>query len=47
MFTRAPPLGRLTEPDDISGLITFLSSEEGSYITGATINVNGGHQMLV
>lgn len=47
LFTRASPLGRLAEPEDISGLITFLASEESGYITGATIDVNGGRLMLI
>lgn len=47
LFTQASPLGRLAEPEDISGLITFLASDESAYITGATIDVNGGRLMLV
>ena len=47
MFTNACPLGHLAEPEEISGVITFLASEESRYITGATIDVNGGRLMLV
>jgi NAD(P)-dependent dehydrogenase (short-subunit alcohol dehydrogenase family) len=47
MFTKACPLGHLAEPDEISGVITFLASDESRYITGATIDVNGGRLMLV
>ncbi len=47
MFTRACPLGHLAEPEEISGVITFLASDESRYITGATIDVNGGRLMLV
>jgi len=47
MFTKICPLGYLAEPEDISGLITFLASEESRYITGTTIDVNGGRLMLV
>jgi len=36
------PLGRLAEPADIGHVIAFLVSPAGSYITGATIDVNGG-----
>jgi 3-oxoacyl-[acyl-carrier protein] reductase len=36
------PLGRLGEPEDIAGLAAFLASDNASFITGATINVNGG-----
>ena len=47
MFTKACPLGHLAEPEEISGVITFLASDESRYITGATIDVNGGRIMLV
>ena len=36
------PLGRFGTPDEVSGLVTFLLSERGSYITGASIDVAGG-----
>jgi 3-oxoacyl-[acyl-carrier protein] reductase len=47
MFTKACPLGRLAQPEEISDVITFLASDESRYITGATIDVNGGRLMLV
>jgi NAD(P)-dependent dehydrogenase (short-subunit alcohol dehydrogenase family) len=47
MFTNACPLGHLAEPEEISDVIIFLASEESRYITGATIDVNGGRLMLV
>jgi len=47
LFTKASPLGRLAEPEDISGIITFLAGEQSRYITGTTIDVNGGRLMLV
>jgi 3-oxoacyl-[acyl-carrier protein] reductase len=39
---RKIPLGRVGKPDEVSGLISFLVSEQASYITGAAINVDGG-----
>lgn len=36
------PLGRLGEPRDVVDAILFLASDLASYITGATIDVNGG-----
>ena len=39
------PLNRLGSPDDIPNLACFLLSEEASYITGQTINVDGGMVM--
>ncbi len=46
MFIEDCPLGRLAQPEEISGVITFLASDESHYITGATIDVNGGRLML-
>lgn len=46
-FTKMTPVGRLAEPDDIAGVIAFLSSEDAGYITGATLDVNGGRLMLL
>ena len=39
-------LGRLGKPDDIAGAVCFLASEKASYITGQTININGGMLMI-
>ena len=39
------PMGRLADPDEIAGLIAYLSSEEAGYITGANIAINGGMYM--
>ena len=39
------PVGRLGQPDEIAAVVSFLTSEESSYITGATIPVNGGMYM--
>jgi 3-oxoacyl-[acyl-carrier protein] reductase len=36
------PLGRLGTVEEIAGVIMFLISEAASFITGATIDVNGG-----
>jgi 3-oxoacyl-[acyl-carrier protein] reductase len=39
------PLGRLGQPADVAAAVAFLSSEGGAYITGETLNVNGGMYM--
>lgn len=45
-LTNQIPLSRLGEPEDIAKSVTFLAGEGGSYITGQTLNVNGGMYMI-
>ncbi|MFZ0480154.1 MAG: 3-oxoacyl-[acyl-carrier-protein] reductase [Terriglobales bacterium] len=39
------PLGRVGTPEDVAHAVTFLASDEASYITGHVLNVNGGMLM--
>ncbi len=39
------PLGRLGAPKEVASAVTFLASLDAGYITGETINVNGGMLM--
>ena len=39
----AIPLGRIAEPADVAAVVRFLASPEASYLTGASIPVEGGY----
>jgi NAD(P)-dependent dehydrogenase (short-subunit alcohol dehydrogenase family) len=41
-LTAQIPLGRLGSASDIAFSVRFLASDEAGYITGATLDVNGG-----
>jgi 3-oxoacyl-[acyl-carrier protein] reductase len=41
-LTAQIPLGRLGSASDIAFAVRFLASDEAGYITGATLDVNGG-----
>ena len=36
------PLGRFASVEDVAGVVTFLASDAGAYITGAIVPVDGG-----
>lgn len=40
------PMVRLGAPEDIASAVNFLASDDAGYITGETINVNGGMHMV-
>ncbi|XP_044759957.1 estradiol 17-beta-dehydrogenase 8 [Coccinella septempunctata] len=42
MFANKIPLSRFGTPEEIAEVISFLASDKSSYITGASIDVNGG-----
>jgi NAD(P)-dependent dehydrogenase (short-subunit alcohol dehydrogenase family) len=37
------PAGRMGEPEDLHGLVTYLASESSSYLTGQSIVIDGGY----
>ena len=41
------PLGRVGEAEEFANLACFLVSEQGGYITGTAINVDGGRSPVV
>ena len=44
---RARPLGRIGTAEEFANMACFLASEQGSYITGTAINVDGGRSPVV
>jgi 3-oxoacyl-[acyl-carrier protein] reductase len=40
------PAGRFGEPSSIGAAVVYLASEEGGYVTGQTLHVNGGMAMI-
>jgi 3-oxoacyl-[acyl-carrier protein] reductase len=41
-LTDAVPLNRMASPEEIAGVVAFLAGQDGGYITGAVIPVDGG-----
>ena len=44
-LAKAVPFRRIGEPDDISGAVAFLLSDDAAFITGQTLSVSGGMTM--
>jgi NAD(P)-dependent dehydrogenase (short-subunit alcohol dehydrogenase family) len=44
--TSVHPIGRLGMPEDIAGMAVYLASDESSWVTGATLAVDGGYLAL-
>jgi NAD(P)-dependent dehydrogenase (short-subunit alcohol dehydrogenase family) len=44
---REIPMGRFGNPGDLDGALLLLTSDAGSYITGATIVVDGGQVIQI
>ena len=40
------PMGRLGKPEEVAGLVAYLSSDEAAFVTGANIAINGGQHMF-
>jgi meso-butanediol dehydrogenase/(S,S)-butanediol dehydrogenase/diacetyl reductase len=44
-FIQTVPLKRAATPQDIAGAVAFFCSADADYITGQTLNVDGGYEM--
>jgi NAD(P)-dependent dehydrogenase (short-subunit alcohol dehydrogenase family) len=45
-YARSFPMGRLGRPVEVAALASFLCSEDAAYITGASLDINGGDLMV-
>jgi 3-oxoacyl-[acyl-carrier protein] reductase len=43
IWAASNPMGRLGTPEEFAALVTFLASERAGYITGASIQIDGGY----
>jgi len=41
-YLRNIPLGKLGQPNDVAGLVSYLASKDSAFVTGQTFGVNGG-----
>ncbi len=45
MIIERTPLGRMGQPEEIANVVSFLASDEASFMTGAVVEVSGGSSM--
>lgn len=45
-YARSFPIPRLGTPGEVAALIRFLTSDDAAYITGASVDINGGDLMI-
>ena len=41
-YARSITLGRLQTPDDVAGFVSYLASSDADYMTGQSVNIDGG-----
>ena len=45
-YAESFPISRLGEPSEVAELVAFLASDRAAYITGASLDINGGDLMI-
>lgn len=45
-YARSFPIPRLGRPEEVADLVAFLASDRAAYITGASVDINGGDLMI-
>lgn len=45
-YAQSFPIQRLGQPEEVAALVAFLASERAAYITGASLDINGGDLMI-
>ncbi len=45
-YARSFPIPRLGRPEEVANLVAFLASDQAAYITGASLDINGGDLMI-
>ena len=46
MISQRIPAGRMGNASEVAAAVVYLASEEAAYVTGATLQVNGGMAMI-
>jgi 3-oxoacyl-[acyl-carrier protein] reductase len=41
-FLAVTPMGRVAEPGEVASVVSFLVSDDASYLTGITVEIDGG-----
>jgi len=44
-LTERIPMGRIGEPEEVAGMVSYLVGPDAGWVTGATFDINGGYRM--